>query len=198
VRIYGLTGNIAAGKSTVAALLRERGAPVIDADLVAREVVEPGRPALAEIARLWPDVIASDGTLLRRALGAKIFADAEARGRLNSIVHPRIAEEVARRLDALRAEGRPYAIYEAALIVENGLQSGLDGLILVTAPRDVQLQRLMARDQSTREEALQRIDSQLSESEKRRHATFVVENAGDRGALQAQVDGLLAKLNNPA
>jgi dephospho-CoA kinase len=198
VRIYGLTGNIAAGKSTVAALLRERGVPVIDADLVAREVVEPGRPALAEIAQLWPDVIASDGTLLRRALGAKIFADAEARARLNAIVHPRIAEEVARRLDALRSKGCPCAIYEAALIVENGLQGGLDGLILVTAPRDVQLQRLMTRDQSTREDALQRIASQLSEDEKRRHATFVVENAGDRAALQAQVDALLAKLNNPA
>ena len=198
MKVYGLTGNIGSGKSTVAALLRARGAAVIDADLVAREVVEPGKPALEEIGRSWPEVLRKDGTLDRKVLGQRVFADANARAELNAIVHPRIAEEVSHKLDNLRREGRRYAIYEAALIVENGLHSGLDGLIVVTAPRKLQLERLMRRDGSTQAEALARIDSQLAPEEKVALATHVLDNAGDPRALEAQVDALVRRLEEAA
>src|ERR1041384_922332 len=133
MRVWGLTGNIGSGKSTVARLLRARGVPVIDADEIAREVVKPGTPAHREIAERFPGVIGADGVLDRKALAARVFADSGERDALNHIVHPRIAEEVSTRMGELAGAGHPVAVYEAALIVENGLQDGLDGLIVVTA-----------------------------------------------------------------
>jgi dephospho-CoA kinase len=194
MRVYGLTGNIGSGKSTVARMLVARGVPVIDADQVAREVVEPGRPALQEIAARWPQVIAKDGTLDRKALAARVFADQHERTELNQIIHPRIAEEVSARLGALAGAGHTVAVYEAALIVENGLHRGLDGLIVVTAPEDVQISRLRLRDGMSEEEARARIAAQLPAAEKVRAATFVIENGGSESGLSAQVDRLLAQL----
>src|SRR5437660_4669340 len=121
MRVYGLTGNIGSGKSTVARLFRERGVEVIDADQIAREVVEPGRPARAEVAARFPGVLTREGRLDRKLLAARIFADENERRALNAIVHPRIAEEVAARLAQLMEKGAPFALYEAALIVENAL-----------------------------------------------------------------------------
>lgn len=194
MRIYGLTGNIGSGKSTVARLLAGRGVPVVDADLIAREVVLPGRPALAEIAARFPGVVSARGVLDRKALGARVFADEGERRALNAIVHPRIAEETAARMARLAAEQQPLAIYEAALIVENGMQGGLAGLILVTAPQEVQLARLRARDGLTEADAKARIAAQLPQAEKARLADFVIDNAGPPEALVAQVDALLDKL----
>src|SRR5207253_11143956 len=128
VRSWGLTGNIGSGKTTVGRMLSTRGIPVVDADQVAREIVEPGRPALREIASRFPGALLPDGSLDRKALAARVFADPADREALNRIVHPRIAEEVAGRMAALAAAGEKIAVYEAALIVENGLQQGLDGL----------------------------------------------------------------------
>ena len=194
MRVWGLTGNIGSGKSTVARLLAARGVPVIDADQVARDVVEPGRPALREIAARWPDVIAKDGSLDRKALASVVFADPGERERLNHMLHPRIAEEVSTRMGALAGAGHPAAVYEAALIVENGLHQGLDGLIVVTAPEAVQIARLRLRDAMTDAEARARIAAQLPQAEKVRHATFVIENAGSEEDLARQVDTLLEKL----
>lgn len=194
MRVWGLTGNIGSGKSTVARLLAARGVPVVDADQIAREVVQPGRPALREIAARWPQVVAKDGTLDRKALAGRVFADPDERRRLNEIVHPRIAEEVSARLGALAGAGHSLAVYEAALIVENGLQDGLDGLIVVTAPESVQIARLRLRDGMTEPEARARIAAQLPAAEKVRHATFVIENAGSEADLAAQVDKLLEKM----
>jgi dephospho-CoA kinase len=193
VRIWGLTGNIGAGKSAVARLLAARGIPVVDADQVAREVVAPGRPALREIAARFPGVVGPAGELDRKALAARVFGDPAERQALNQIVHPRIAEEVARRMRELEQAGRPVAVYEAALIVENGQHLGLDGLIVVTASEAVQLARLRLRDGLSEEEARARIAAQLPVAEKVRHATVVIENLGSEAELEAQVDGLVPR-----
>ena len=194
MRVFGLTGNIGAGKSTVARMLAARGVPVVDADQIARELVQPGKPALREIAARWPEVIAPDGTLDRKALAARVFASNAERVELNHIVHPRIAEEVSAQLAALAGAGHRAAVYEAALIVENGMHHGLDGLVVVTAPEDAQLSRLRLREGMTEAEARARIAAQLPVSEKLRHATFVVDNSGSEADLAAQVDRLLDTL----
>ena len=194
VRIWGLTGNIGSGKSTVGRMLMDRGIPVVDADRVAREVVEPGRPALRDIAERFPGSVLPDGTLDRRGLAARVFADAGERAALNAIIHPRIAEEVANRMASLAAAGEKVAVYEAALIVENGLQQGLDGLIVVTAPPQVQIERLRMRDNMSEEDARARIASQLSAAEKARAATVVIDNGGSEAELGAQVERLIERL----
>jgi dephospho-CoA kinase len=195
VRLFGLTGSIGAGKSTVARLLAREGVPVIDADQLAREVVRPGQPALRDIAaRFGPFVVRPDGTLDRKALGARIFADAEERKALNAIVHPRIAQASAAQVAALSEAGHRAAVYEAALIVENGLDRGLDGLIVVTAPEEVQLARLVLRDGLTEAEARARLAAQLPVAEKLNRATFVIDNRGAPAELEAQVQKLLAVL----
>jgi len=185
--VFGLTGNIGTGKSTVARLFAERGVPVIDADQVAREVVAPGTPGLAEVVARFPAVLTASGELDRKALADRVFADAQERAALNAILHPRIGAEVRARLDRLAARGAPIAIYEAALIVENGLHHGLDGLIVVNAPVEEQIRRLRARDGMTEEEARARIRAQLPAQEKVKAADFVIENTGATELLRAQV-----------
>lgn len=185
--VFGLTGNIGTGKSTVARLFAERGVPVIDADQVAREVVAPGTAGLADVAARFPGVLTASGELDRKALADRVFADAQERAALNAILHPRIGAEVRARLDRLAARGAPVAIYEAALIVENGLHHGLDGLIVVNAPVAEQIRRLRARDGMTEEEARARIRAQLPAQEKVKAADFVIENTGALELLRAQV-----------
>jgi len=194
VRIWGLTGNIGSGKTTVGRMLSARGIPVVDADQVAREVVEPGRPALREIASRFPGVLLPDGSLDRKALAARVFADFAEREALNRIVHPRIAEEVAGRMAALAAAGEKIAVYEAALIVENRLQQGLDGLIVVSAPPETQIARLRLREGMSEGEARARIASQLTQAEKARHATFVIDNSGSEAELSEKVERLVSRL----
>ena len=178
MRVFGLTGNIGTGKSTVARLFAERGAPVIDADQVAREVVEPGTQGLAEVTARFPGVLTPRGELDRKALAARVFADAQERAALNAILHPLIGREVRARLDRLAARGQPFALYEAALIVENGLQHGLDGLIVVTAPVEEQVHRLAARDGMPEAEARARIAAQLPAH----WATKPTRRGGERGS----------------
>lgn len=179
MRVIGLTGGIASGKSTVSRMLRDLGAPVIDADQVAREVVQPGQPALAEItAAFGPGVLQPDGTLDRKALGARVFADPAERARLNAITHPRIAAAVQARLEELRRAGAAIAIYEAALIVENKLHQGLDGLIVVAVDEETQIERTVRRDELTREQALARIRAQAPLGDKVAVADWVIDTSG--------------------
>ncbi|MBL9038185.1 MAG: dephospho-CoA kinase [Archangium sp.] len=189
MRVYGLTGGIASGKSTVSELFRAKGAPVVDADVVARQVVQPGTPALEAIAARFPGVV-RDGVLDRKALGARVFSDAAERQALNAIVHPRVREAVTAELAALAAKGHEVAIYDAPLLIENRLHEGLAGVVVVTVPLDVQRARLMARDGSTAAEADARIASQLPLAEKHRHATWLIDNGGSREATQQQVDAV--------
>ena len=192
MRLYGLTGGIASGKSTVSAIFREAGIPVIDADELAREVVEPGQPALAEIAARFPGTLTAEGTLDRAKLGALIFKDPAERAALGAITHPRIQALALERTTALAVAGAPAAIYDAALLIENKLHEALNGVILVSCPPEVQLARLMARNALTEEQAQQRIDSQMSLEQKRPFATWLIDNGGSLEATRAQVKKVIA------
>lgn len=194
IRVVGLTGGIATGKSTVSRMLRELGVDVIDADAVAREVVEPGTPGLAAVARRFPGVVGLDGRLDRAKLGARVFFDPAERAALNAILHPLIQEEVRRRTAELERQGKSLVVYDAALLIENGLHRSMDAVVVVSAPEDVQRQRLMARDHLTREEADARIASQLPLREKLEHATWVVDNGGAPEATRAQVERIREEL----
>lgn len=195
VHVIGLTGGIASGKSTVARLLAERGAAVVDADLLARRVVEPGQPALAElVARFGPSIISPDGQLDRKRLAAIAFADPAARADLGRITHPRIAAASAAEIATWADAGAGVVFYEAALLVENRAHAGLAALVVVAARPEVQLARLMARDGLTEEEARARIAAQASLDEKRAAATWVIENDGDPAGLDREVDRVVREI----
>ncbi len=187
MRIIGLTGGIASGKSTVSAILRELGALVIDADEIAREVVEPGSPALAEIARRFPDAIGPDGRLDRPQLASWIFADPAERAALNAIIHPRIHQAFLDKTHTLAREGVDTVVYDAPLLIENQLHRDMDGVILVTTTPELQVARLMARSGLSRQQAQARLASQMPLSEKARFASWVLDNSGDLASTRAQV-----------
>lgn len=197
IRLIGLSGGIGAGKSTVADMLGERGIGVIDADVLARQVVQPGLPAYREIVGLWPEVAAQDRTIDRKKLATIVFADPSSQARLQAITHPRIREEVARQANALADAGQALAFLEAALIVESGYYKELDGLIVVIADEAVRIARVVARDGCTREAAVARVRAQGSQEEKVRVATHVIDNNGDLGSTRAQVEAVLAHLARP-
>jgi dephospho-CoA kinase len=195
VRLIGLTGGIATGKSTFAAALRARGVPVVDADALARAAVAPGTPALAEIARAFgPGVLAPDGGLDRKRLGALVFADAAARRRLEGITHPAVRRAMAEETARLAAAGHALAFYDTPLLYEVGLDQAVDAVVVVWAPPDVQRARLAARDGLGRAEADARLAAQLPVDDKAARADFVVENVGPVEELGAKADRLLADL----
>lgn len=195
VHVIGLTGGIGSGKSTVARMLVERGAALVDADQLARRVVEPGQPALAElVARFGPSIITPDGQLDRKRLGAIAFADPAARADLNRITHPRIAAASAAAIATWADAGAGIVFYEAALLVENRAHQGLAALVVVAASPEVQRARLIARDGITADEADARIAAQAPLAEKRAAATWVIENDGDPAALAREVDRVVAEL----
>ncbi len=194
LKVLGLTGGIGTGKSTVARLFASRGVPVVDADALAREVVAPGQPALAEIAAAWPEVVGPDATLDRKRLGDIVFADPTARARLETIIHPHIQALGAARLGALADAGHRLALYEAALLVEGGRWRDFDGLIVVTASEATQIARARSRDGLSQAEAEARIRAQLPTADKVRRATFVIDNDGDLAATETAVADLLREL----
>jgi dephospho-CoA kinase len=187
VRLVGLTGGIGSGKSTVSEMFRALGATVIDADQVAREVVRPGEPALGEIARRFPGTVDATGQLDRAALAARIFSDPAERAALNAIVHPRIQAEVQRRTAALATAGVESVVYDAALLIENGLHHAMDAVVVVWVPRELQRARLTARDALSDADAEARIAAQAPLDAKRAVATWVVDNAGTREQTRQQV-----------
>ncbi|MGE0546422.1 MAG: dephospho-CoA kinase [Kofleriaceae bacterium] len=197
VHVIGLTGGIASGKSTVARMLAERGAAIIDADQLARQIVAPGRPALAElVARFGAAILTPEGELDRKRLGAIAFADPAARADLGRITHPRIAAESAAQIASWADAGASVVFYEAALLVENRAHAGLAGLIVVATSPEVQLERLIERDGLTREEAEARIAAQAPLADKLAAATWVVENHGDHAALAREVEGVVAAIES--
>jgi dephospho-CoA kinase len=185
-------------------MLRALGAVVIDADQLARDVVEPGEPALADIIREFgASVLLPDGRLDRKALGAIVFADPERRKRLEALTHPRIRDRFLRQLEALAAQGfRGVVFFDAPVMIESGNYRNMDALVVVATDEETQLARLMARDGIDREEALRKIRSQMPVSEKAKLADHVIDNAGDRAATEAQVrrvhDALMAELRRRA
>jgi dephospho-CoA kinase len=187
--LVGLTGGIASGKSTVCAMFRALGCAIIDADVLAREVVEPGEPALAEIAHQFgPGVLAPDGRVDRKALGAIVFAHPDRRRQLEAIMHPPIRERFARRLVELAEQGfRGIVLFDAPVMIESGNYRGMDAIVVVFVDEDTQLRRLMARDGIGHDEALQRLRSQMPLAEKAKLADYVIDNSGDRAATEARV-----------
>lgn len=193
--MVGLTGSIASGKSLVAGHLIELGVPLVDADILAREIVEPGEPAWEDIReRFGEEVLNADQTLNRGALGALIFADEDARRALESITHPRIAQRLMQYAQQYRMDGEPWMVYDAALLVENNAHRWLNALIVVAVEPEVQLERLMRRDSLSAEEAQQRIDSQMPVEDKMKVADYVIDNNGTRDQTRAQVDEIFNQL----
>lgn len=186
--VIALTGGIAAGKSTVARVFARQGARIVDADKVAREVVEPGRPALAEIRETFGDeVIRPDGSLDRKALAERVFGDPEALARLNAITHPRIRDRVAERIAA--APDESIVVYDVPLLVEADLPQPFDAVVTVSAPAEERVSRLVSERGYTAVEAAQRVAAQASDADREAIADYVVDASGDlagteRHALQ--------------
>lgn len=195
VHVIGLTGGIASGKSTVAGLLTARGAAVVDADQLARQIVEPGQPALAElVARFGSAILTPDGRLDRKQLGAIAFADPVARADLGRITHPRIAAASAAAIATWADAGASIVFYEAALLVENRAYANLSGLIVVASPPEVQLARLVERDGLEADDARARIAAQAPLADKLAAASWVIENTGDLAALEREVDRVVGEI----
>ena len=186
--VIGLTGGIASGKSTVAAMFAELGAAIVSADAIAREVVEPGEPALEEIrAAFGPEVLLPDGRLDRRRLGAIVFADPERRRRLEAILHPRIRARMREQIEAAAGTGRP-VVAEIPLLFESPASRALvDVTVVVYVDREQQLARLISRDGLTPAEAEARLAAQLPLEEKARLADYVIDNRGQLEHTRAQV-----------
>jgi dephospho-CoA kinase len=179
MRLIGLTGGIATGKSTVAGMLADHGAVIVDADLAAREVLVPGAPAFDEVvARFGTAVLASDGTIDRAALGAMVFADAGLRGELEAITHPRIGELMAERIGAATKAGALLVVADIPLLFERGRHADYADTMLVYAPPAVQLRRMRERDGLDDGAARQRLAAQLPIDEKRALVTWVIDNGG--------------------
>jgi dephospho-CoA kinase len=191
----GLTGGIAAGKTTVASMLRDRDVPVLDADPLGHELLEPGQAAYEEVvAAFGREILEAGGKVNRAKLGGVIFADAGKRARLNQILHPRILEVVQKWFAALdEPEGPEFAVVEAALIVEAGYNRNLDKLIVCWCRPEQQLERLMLRGLSA-EEAQQRIAAQMPLDEKRRLADEAIDCSGSIEETQRQVNQAAEKL----
>lgn len=187
-----VTGGIGSGKSTVAAMLGAHGAIVIDADLLAREAVQPGTPGLAAVVGAFGvQMLGADGTLDRERLAKAVFADPAARARLNAIVHPLVGELAARRLAGVAPDA--VVVHDIPLLVENALESGYDEVLVVEAPLHVRLARLRERGLAP-EAASARMAAQASDEQRRAVATGVIDNAGTVEELAAQVDALWPEL----
>jgi len=200
--IVGLSGGIGSGKTTVARMLEKLGASVIDADAIVHELQSPGSPMLREIADAFGDaVIDPSGALDRKALANLVFRDPEARDRLGAIVHPPVGVEMRRRAIAASQAGAPLVVLDIPLLFE-GARAGRDArtrfgfasTVLVWAPREMQIERTVARDGCSREDAVRRIESQLGIDEKRAMADHVIDNSGSIEETREQVRALFATL----
>jgi len=194
--IAGLTGGIASGKSTVAAMLAEAGARIVDADRIAHQVVLKGQPAWQDIVDHFGNgILTHDGQIDREALGSIVFNDTEAKNALNGIVHPRVFETMAQEIQSL-AEAHPgdLIIMDVPLLIESGLHASLPIVILVYVPETMQQERLMRRDGLNAADAAARIRAQMPIDAKRAHAHYIVDNTGDLDATRRQVLDIYRKI----
>jgi dephospho-CoA kinase len=197
--LIGLTGNIASGKSTVARLLSERGATIIDADVLARRVVEPGMPAFDEIVRRWgSDVVAPDGSLDRDALRRLVFSHHEQLEELNEIVHPEVAAYRDRLVEEARQRGDRLVVQDIPLLFERGLVEQFDRIVLVDAPRPVRLERLMRARGLSETESMDMITAQMPAELKRARADYIIENTGTIRELEERVSEVWQALEREA
>jgi dephospho-CoA kinase len=201
-RIVGLTGGIGSGKSTVARRLAALGAVVLDADAIVHALQAPGQPLVDEIAAAFgPEVRDAQGGLDRAKVADLVFRDPAKRQRLNALVHPRVGVEMARRMEAARAAGAPLVVLDIPLLFETrktgtGTASrvGFDAIVVVWVPEAVQVERTVARDGCSRDDALRRVRAQMPLDEKRALADHVIDNSGSTAETERQVDALWARL----
>lgn len=186
--LIGLTGGIGSGKSTVASRLKTLGARIVDADKIAREIVEPGEPALAELAEAFDGVLNADGSLNRAELARQAFAAPDATEKLNSITHPRIRERTLERIAEARTDGVPVLVYDMPLLIENGEYKKMDHVLVVDAADEIRIDRLVNSRGLDEEDARRRIAAQISREERLAAADSVVDNSGTRDQLLQQVD----------
>jgi dephospho-CoA kinase len=192
--VYGLTGGIGSGKSTVAELLEEYGVPVVSADELSRVVVAPGSEGLRMVVeKFGTEILGEDGGLDRRRMASMVFRDPERRRELEAILHPRIRDRFEQVLDALEKAGHEVAVYEVPLLFERNLQGEMKAVILVTAPMSVRVARVRARDDVTETEVRARIAAQMDEDAKRRRADYIIENNGSLDELRREVEFLMAR-----
>ncbi len=194
--IIGLTGSIASGKSTVSNMLKEKGFPIVDADEIARRVVEPGSELLKEIENIFGNkVLFADGSLNRVVLGELIFGDEQARLQLNAIMHPAIRKEMIRQKQEHLSNGAQTVIMDIPLLIESKLQSYVEKIIVVSVTPKVQIERLKSRNVLSDEEALVRIQSQLPMHTKEQYAHAVIDNNASLKQTEQQLDEILLSWN---
>ncbi|WP_339191272.1 dephospho-CoA kinase [Bacillus sp. FSL K6-1003] len=191
--VIGLTGGIASGKSTVANMLIDKGITVIDADIIAKQAVERGMPAYRQIIdEFGEDILLENGDIDRRRLGALVFTNEQKRLALNSIVHPAVREEMLKRRDESIANQETFVVLDIPLLFESKLESLVDKIIVVSVTKELQLERLIKRNQLTEEEALSRIRSQMPLEEKVSRADNVIDNSGTLEETKQQLEEILS------
>jgi dephospho-CoA kinase len=194
MKVIGVTGGIGSGKSAVTDYLLEKGRAVIDADVLAREVVAVGSEGLADIvARFGPDVLLADGSLDRKGLAARVFSDERERAALNAMLHGRIARVIEERLALYRETGAEAVFLCVPLLLETGMQAGVDAVWLVDADEEERVRRVVLRDGLRPEEARMRLAAQMPSAEKLRYASELLDNSGTPAELRLAVDALLEK-----
>ena len=196
MKIIGLTGGIGSGKTSVADLLRSHGLPVIDADQLARDVVEPGQPALAELADAFgADILHADGTLNRGELAARAFASEDATQRLNDITHPRIMALRDELIDDARDDGEPAVIYDMPLLVEKGQHEDMDLVVVVHVDVEKRIERLVNGRGLDEADVRRRIAAQATDEERLAVADVIIDNNGPREKLEPQVQALVDQIS---
>ena len=195
MKLIGLTGGIGSGKSTVASLCRERGWRVVDADGIARDVVKPGKPALSELAAAFgEEILLSDGSLNRKELARRAFADKEHTELLNSTTHPRIQEETQRQFAEAREEGSDFAVYDMPLLVDNGLDKDMDYVIVVDVAVEERVRRLVTSRGLEEDDARRRIAAQVTDEVRLAAATHVIDNNGTLEQLRARAAEVMNRI----
>ena len=196
MRVIGLTGGIASGKSTVATMFAEAGIAILDADALYHSLLRPlkGKPSPVgqAIGAAFPGVIESDGNVDRGLLGRLVFGNQLALEKLGSITHPAVAASFAQKISLLKEQAVDLVLYDVPLLFEKGLQTGMQGTIVVWVPRAMQVRRMVARGGLSMEAITSRLDSQLPLSEKRKQATWLIDNSGDLSATRRQVAELIS------
>ncbi|MBN9644576.1 dephospho-CoA kinase [Corynebacterium sp. CCM 8862] len=196
MKTMALTGGIGSGKSTVAKILAENGLAIVDADRIARDIVQPGQPALQQLAQAFgDDIIDGDGSLKRKLLAERAFASQQSTEMINSITHPLIAAEARRRIEkAKHTPGVRAVVYDVPLVTETGGADQFDEVIVVEAPAGIRIDRLVTNRGFTAQQARRRIDSQASDRERRAIATVIIDNSGDLDHLRRQVEDTVLPL----
>jgi dephospho-CoA kinase len=192
--LVGLTGGLGAGKSTVARLLAERGAVVVDADELARSALDPGTPGFEQVCDLFGrDILDAEGRIDRRELAARVFGDEAKRRALESITHPEVFRLLADKVESYRGS-EAVVVFDAPLIIETGFHEGVDVLVVVTAPQDAQVERVMRERGMSEDEARARIGAQVEGARREELADVVIRNGGDLEDLRSRVDDLWGEL----